>query len=369
MSDELFDTKETASQVYLPLFRSAIRIDSSSIPDGSEEDLSLLRKIERSVQRLDLISPNEDFEEIGEEILPFLFLPLVLARAERAQASQTVASLDSAEKNFRTFLSLAKHYKFSSDLTRKLELESQEPGFSVAREDKIALYREELALKAEAERVSSKGEPRATFASLMRLFSVRTANWLLSLPQERQILQFKEKLEKDPEVRAEYEKSRAEPVPPPKILQIKPEDLKGPPVASPSPQGCDGCGGHEAPSVVASFPESFNEKLAGQRAKMFERASGNQRLELLARLNQPSHAQPTMTGDEFDELEFSLMKQKEKQADSFRKQKEEWKKKEGIEDSDDSDNEKVAEIKRLGAAEWDEFKDNNEKGAGNRNGK
>jgi immunoglobulin-binding protein 1 len=73
-----------------------------------------------------------------------------------------------------------------------------------------------------------------------------------------------------------------------------------------------------------------------------------------------NNANPTtMTMDEFAEMQQKRMKEEEEKHKEFEKNK----------SDDDSDKEEVDDKKKKKAREWDDWKDENPKGSGNRMGK
>lgn len=84
---------------------------------------------------------------------------------------------------------------------------------------------------------------------------------------------------------------------------------------------------------------------------------------------QPCFAQPKMTMDEHGENEYRLMMEKQarmKKAEATEKAR---LKRIGVDDPEDIDNPIVSEMKTYKARAWDAFKDENEKGAGNKGNK
>ena len=65
---------------------------------------------------------------------------------------------------------------------------------------------------------------------------------------------------------------------------------------------------------------------------------------------------PTMTLDEFADKEIALAKEQEEKQKQFEMEK----------PDSDSEDEKVADMKTYQAREWDDWKDDNPKGSGNR---
>ena len=74
-----------------------------------------------------------------------------------------------------------------------------------------------------------------------------------------------------------------------------------------------------------------------------------------------------MTLDEHENLEMALLKAKQNKQSEYLQEKQQFLKEEGIEDEEDSDDEKVSDMKRIKERNWDDWKDLNDKGEGNRN--
>jgi immunoglobulin-binding protein 1 len=68
---------------------------------------------------------------------------------------------------------------------------------------------------------------------------------------------------------------------------------------------------------------------------------------------------PVMTLDEFAEKEMARMDEQKRQEEEAKKMKED----------SDSDNEEVADRKKYKARDWDDWKDLNDKGSGNKKGR
>lgn len=73
----------------------------------------------------------------------------------------------------------------------------------------------------------------------------------------------------------------------------------------------------------------------------------------------PGYNMPTMTLEEFGDMEYKDAMEREARMKEI----------EGEPEDSDSDKEEVSERKRIKAAAWDDWKDENEKGSGNRNGR
>ena len=87
---------------------------------------------------------------------------------------------------------------------------------------------------------------------------------------------------------------------------------------------------------------------------------------MLQKFWQPSFAQPKMTMDEHGENEYRLMIEKEERVKLAQKKEAEALNRIGVPDAEDIDNPIVSEMKTYKARAWDAFKDENEKGGGNK---
>lgn len=87
---------------------------------------------------------------------------------------------------------------------------------------------------------------------------------------------------------------------------------------------------------------------------------------MLKKMWQPSFAQPKMTMAEHGENEYRLMVEKEERVRRAQQEERAKLKRIGVDDPEDVDNMIVSEMKTYKARAWDAFKDENEKGAGNR---
>ena len=88
---------------------------------------------------------------------------------------------------------------------------------------------------------------------------------------------------------------------------------------------------------------------------------------MIQKLWQPSFAQPKMTMEEHGEKEYELMMAKQEKNKFMAEAETEAYLRQGIKDINDEDNPIVSEMKTYKARAWDIFKDENEKGAGNKN--
>jgi immunoglobulin-binding protein 1 len=341
------------------------RVDKSLLNEDTAEEavkdanlMPTLKALEKYLQGEAIFSPNEEFEDLDLGLIKFLRLPRMIALAHsKQQGPGCVISLKEAERYYLIYLDLLNHYRILSESISKTVEEYRKLGatFKIDREVKIQLYKEEKGIENEMSLARNKQEWRELAKLGLLKWAYADVNSLLFIPQEMEILNFKRKLETDIEAKRIYEEQRAQP--PGKLNYFKIDSTKpdAPIISSNQIQGLESI--QENEGVVVDYSHSnTNQKM-------------NQHQEILSKLNQHCYAQPKMTLDEFDALEYSLMKDKEaRNAEGARLRKEELAKL-GIENSDDSENEIVCDAKRYKERAWDDWKDENEKGAGNRNGR
>lgn len=87
---------------------------------------------------------------------------------------------------------------------------------------------------------------------------------------------------------------------------------------------------------------------------------------MLKKMWQPCFAQPKMLMEDHAEKEYELMMEKERKMKHHQQCENQRLCEMGIPDINDIDNILVANMETYKARCWDNFKDNNEKGAGNR---
>jgi phosphopantothenoylcysteine synthetase/decarboxylase len=142
---------------------------------------------------------------------------------------------------------------------------------------------------------------------------------LRTIEEEIGILQYKESIKNDPIAKQEYENEIAKPLPKMKVWQVPPKE--------------------EVKSCMC--PTEL-------------------RKDIVAQVWQENANKPTMTLEEVGDLEYNNMMEREARQAKFREENKE---------DTDSDKEEVDERMKKKDRAWDDWKDEHEKGAGNRNGR
>lgn len=364
MSELTFDSTE---QVLGTLGKLAqVFEEDGSVSDAakSPDFIGTLKAVEAAVQRQGLISPNETFAELNLELVPLLQLPFYLGSAyQNYQVGHRVDNLRLAELYYLTFLDLMNHFEIlPADLERIRESYSQTKKYDMQREEKIKLYKEEKQLAEKVALATNKQDSREVARLGLIRSCYRALNGLLFLPQELEMLAYRHKLETDPEARRAYEKARNQPIEPIKFIKLETgKETQTGVIQSKDIRTQDG-------KSITGFAHDGSLGIAPVQTTNVNTVMEQKQL-IQDRLNQPGWTQPTMTLDQHDEMEYNLMMAKQKRGQEAKKARDAEKAKYGIEDSEDSENEVVSEAKTYKDRKWDDWKDANEKGSGNRNGR
>lgn len=345
---------------------SKIFSDDSSIHESAESQTLIpkLKLLEFAIRDQALISSNEDIDHMDIDHIRFLNLPFYLASAyQNYHTGRRIDNLQAAEKYYLTFFELMSHFSIlPSDIQHIYDVYSLNKKYEIQREEKIKLYKDEKIIKEQIELAENKQEKRTVEKLVITKNCYKAINNLLFLPQEMELMKYRETLETDEAAKKEWEKLKMKPVEPLKFwkLETGQETQMGTinskevrPVNLKSYSGFANTGGLLLPEIKTT---DINVMLDTKQL-------------ILDKLNQPCFAQPKMTLDQHDELEYQgMIRAQQKQAKGFQK-KEAEKAKYGIVDSSDSENEHVSDAKTYKNRNWDDYKDANEKGSGNRAGK
>ncbi len=189
--------------------------------------LDTLLKIESEIRRLSIFSINESYDEIKEEFLEMIDLPFYIALASQKVQVDRIKYIKESEKYFKIFLNLLMHYANCPKLVEDiLEEYNDNEKYQIKREKKIELYKLEKTLKTEVQTAKKKSYKEYCTVN-SKLKAVEAMNKILFFPQEIQLLEYREKLNKDPELKKKYEKEKSN-YKPPKLNFFKYEGKKKP---------------------------------------------------------------------------------------------------------------------------------------------
>ncbi|KAM3133532.1 hypothetical protein pb186bvf_014374 [Paramecium bursaria] len=319
-------------------FQILLRLADQYEQEGSDDQklIDLIEKFQKAQQDIikeKIFSPNEEFEEIQTENLRFLFLPfyvgLALTQIQFIDLRQK--NLVSADYYIQEFLKLLDHYQLLNPQQKKLWKQFRDSKkFEFQREDKILNFKETKQLTLQIQnlmKIDDAKQARDLVLAQIQVKVYQSFDLLAQNQQEMEILKFRDQLSKDKNVKDQYQQELQKPIPKMTVWNIpKPQDK--PSIFSPQ-QGCKHC------------------------------TEAELKQELIAKVWQPTN-QPTMTLDEFADMEIDNMK---KQEAMQKKAMEEQKK---IDEEKDDDKDFWSDQQTLKDRHWDDWKDANEKGAGNK---
>lgn len=335
MEANLYDNEDALIADYSKLHKF---LDSEDALESQPSDnlLAQLKQIESGIQTLGLFSPNEDYEEIREELVALVDLPYLIALAlNKEPGVDRRTQLTRSENYYNIFIELCKHFRILPKTVEKVFKDLKESKvYRIERDLKIASYKDEKQLKDELGKFKQGGREKALINTQLNCY--KTINNLLFIPQEFEILAFKDKLNTDQDFKVKYETERATPPEKLKFFKLEKQD--------------------ETTTINSADLRDANPRFHAKQ-------------DIVDTLFQHSYAQPVMTLDEHDDLEYELMMAKQRKNEEGQMRFKEEMDKLGVKNPDDSDEDIVSEMKTYKDRAWDDWKDENEKGAGNRGGR
>lgn len=259
--------------------------------DKLDENIINLLAVERHLSINSIISPNEEFEEILPENLKYLMLPYLIADLYSRKQQDRLAFLNKTEYQYSEYIKLMSHYLIAPShlvtIWRKIRDSTK---YECTRDEKIQLHKElkslEDLIKVEKEKYLAEGQmgdPREYMRLYLTSLVYKSIDQLKSIPMEKEMLEFRQKLQEDQEFKEQYERDCAKPIPKPQAWRI------------PAP-------GEQAQRIQTGDL---------QGAEMIDPNNINARMEKLDRVFQPCYAQPKMLMEDHGMLEERLMIEKQ----------------------------------------------------------
>ena len=248
-------------------------------------------------------------------------------------------ALVQAKGLYKSFLMLCDHYGVLPMQVKTTLDRIEKDTYKPEREEKIRMYKagkaadEELSV-AEGKFKQGSLKLREFYRALLASKCFQTLADLEIIPQEMEMLKFKHKLETDDLLKKQYEADGAKPRPKPYFYKLDDsKDKNGQPVSQIQAANLQG-------------------------AKQLHTCEKHTKMDVLDTLWQPDHAQPKMKMDDFADLEYKLMMEKQERDQQHAKQEEE---KMNALNEDEQD-----DLQKYKDRHWDDWKDAHEKGAGNK---
>lgn len=280
--------------------------------ENIENSLKLAERIKEYIRREGLFSNNELIEDLPTESIPLLLVPFYQASIilKITDLERRKTNLEFAESYIDEFLTHLDNYR----LTPEQFIEKRKSTTAPTREEKISAYKAKKELESTIKALEGQNldDCRDLYAKELELAAIQSLDHLDFIRLELQMLSMRD-----------LPKSEPAPYKPPTIVKIDESNL------------------HMMPHLISGAQDLVNIK-ENLKAAVFTQRNA-----------------PSMTIEEYGEWAYEEMKQREKITKESKDAQVEY----------DSDEEGQREEKRVKDSSWDNWKDDHEKGAGNRNGR
>ena len=306
-------------------------IDYSNIQDH----LNKITLIEKAVIRDNIFSDNEDIDDVEVDHLKYIMIPFVIAKLCFSTNENRLSALERGKKMYISYLNLVDHYGLLPINIKNNLKEISTDSYKPEREEKVRIYKASKSHHTTLEELygefmkGSKNK-REYMKMLISYKCYLALTDIEMIPQEMEMLKFRNKLDSDSEFKRQYEFEQAKPKPKPFFRKLEEGDTK----------------------KMGNNPHLINSK------DITRVQTTGTKIDVLDKLYQPDFAQPNMTMDEHAELEYRLMMEKGERDKQNQKMEDEK--------MDRLNEEEKCDLERLKERAWDDWKDANEKGAGNK---
>ncbi|KRX10975.1 hypothetical protein PPERSA_12099 [Pseudocohnilembus persalinus] len=308
-----------------------------------DEAIKKLQAIQKGIIEHGVFSPNEDYKEIQTQNLKYLLLPYYLGDVFGRIPENRKKSLEFSKLYLNEFLKLLDHYGVLSEQLRKTWKNYEEnTKYEPTRDERIAQYKEQKEIENKIknfEKIKEEVDQREVIRTYCNLCIYKALDQLKSIKQEMEILEYQQQIQNDEEAKEIYEAQLKKPIPQLKSYTIpksQNQDLPYMISQAQKEQMCHSCHG-----------KSLEEIKQVKKQEVWR----------------PDISQPSVRLEELGDMYMRDMAKMEEQKKQHQLQEE-------LEKGDnyDSDKEEEVEKVRLENTYWDNWKDENEKGAGNKGG-
>lgn len=269
-----------------------------------------------------------------------LMLPFIRGKVLFNSNTDRMKKLELASTFYKAYFDLCDHYGVLPIQLGTVMEQIKKGQYKADREVKIKMYKaqkvaEDEASSLEAKYLQGSANKRDYLRSLLMLKCFQALSDIEIIPQELEMLKFRQKLDTDDAFKHQYQAEMNKQRPKPYFYKLD-----------------DGSeGGNKAMQINSADVK----RVGGTPATLGQYET---KLDIKDKLWQPDFAQPKMTMDEHGELESRLMIEKaERDKENSRLEKEKM---------DLLNEEEQHELENLKSRAWDDWKDLNEKGAGNK---
>ena len=281
-------------------------------PENIEASLRLSDALQSYIHTESLFSSNELLEDIPTESIPFFLVPYykacILLKIPDQDRRKT--NLELAESLIDEFLTFLDNYRLTPENFKERRKILKPP----TRDEKILAYRTKKDLENSIKLMETQNQEdcRELYAKELELAAIQSLEHLDFIKLELQMLEMRGLPKPEPK-----------PYKPPTVVKIDESNL------------------HLMPHIISGTQDLMMIK-------------ENMKAEVFVNKNAPS-----MTIEEYGDWALKEMKGREARMKQAEETKKEY----------DSDDDEQKEGQRKKDSEWDDWKDEHEKGAGNRNGR
>ena len=328
------------------------------------ECLELCEDLVKLIQHENLFSPNEEISDIDPKHLKFLLLPYYQAETLFRLMDDRKKRVQSAKQFYDEFLKLMNHYELLDEVSKKVwkasihpEEARSAPKLSAMdeRAEKIEEHKRKKLIEQKIEKLKDSEDDddiKEFWMNMLYMAILKAISGLRSIDLEFQLLVYRDSLPQDQRGPSQPPDGPKKPL---QTFHIPKGGLEGMPymfgdaeahAAQPNPNATSGS------SVVKTYQETGERLNVTAKLKDFNDMA-QLRDKYKAQVFQPGWAQPTMSLEEFGEMEYQNMMERENREREL-KQEEEAK-----------DDETREEEERQSTMRSDNMKDDIPKGYGN----
>lgn len=280
--------------------------------ENIEQSLKLAESLKNTIRREALFSSNELLEDVPTENIPLILVPYYQAciTIKISDLERRKTNLEFAESYIDEFLNCLDEYR----LTPEAFKEKRKNPSPANREEKILTFKAKKDLENSIKAMEGQNleDCRDLYVKELELAAIQALEHLDFIKLEMQMIAMRDLPRPEPK-----------PYKPPTIVKIDESNV------------------HMMPRVISGTQDLVNIKQ-------------NMKEQVFTNRNAPS-----MTIEEYGEWAKKEMDMREAQTKKMQAEQPEY----------DSDEEEQREVKRKKDSEWDNWKDDHEKGAGNRGGR
>ncbi len=189
-------------------FQQLNTVDLDSVMDKGEVE-TLLRecvKIQQSIQRQNVFSPNEELSEINDEHLKFILLPFMMAQLFGKLQENRLKQLNMSAQYYGIYMKLQDDYQqLGGSVKVQWKELTTKNDYVITRESKVANYRRVQVLKEEVTHRKTQDNVREYYTALFESYQYECLNEVQFSKEEIKMLKFRQEMQQDEKVKESYD--------------------------------------------------------------------------------------------------------------------------------------------------------------------